>query len=65
MKVEETTIVWDKNNPQVPMLLHRAGDVYILHNAQDRDMPLRHISKEEAWDLLNIPESMRNLLRKF
>lgn len=64
MKVEEVTIVYGKENPRVPMLLHRCGQRYFLYNYCDIESPLREISREEAWDLLEVPESMKELLRK-
>lgn len=65
MKVEETTIVWDPKNKNIPMLIHRSGSVYVLHDPTNIDMPLRLIDREEVWELENVPESLRAIMRKY
>lgn len=63
MKIEETEIIYLEANPQTPVLLHRSGSRYFLQNHQDINMPLREIPREEAWDLLNVHESLREIMR--
>lgn len=61
--IQETNIVYLPQNPQTPCMVHRCGSRYFLQNHQDLDTPLREIEAEEAWEYLNISESMRVIMR--
>lgn len=60
MKIDETEIVFEN---QIPTILYRCGETYFIYNQTDLELPLRMIDREKAWDYLNIPESMRQLIR--